>query len=429
MGHIQKRRILVGTICLILLLFTIHTTVANSNDISTDIVSSYKLLPEEGIVKVSKDITFFNNNTDTKYWRGYYSNYNYYLPEGAMNIKARDNENPIVFKISPDGYYVFNFNQKVWYEENYTFNIDYELEINRNTAVFSLNEYGDNIEVTLEVPSDFDTQIGRDDYKIEDKKYSSVYIFEKGQKWDKSCIVNSVRVSPRLTLKDTAHLTERDVDVEVRYWEGEEEWAQDIMQTTVESLTLLEDKWGIAYPAKYNVTITQANLTETGGYGGYNQGRNGIWLLYTSNHGILIHELAHYWTRACNFDQLWMDEGYADLYSYLILSEIEPEEAVSRRNRFLDKYNNLKYQYDYPLSDWDTPESIDGSTEEYVDFGYKKAFSLTLTLYETTGIDTLQEMNQLFVNYGDDIDNLDYLKIVDSVSNQDTSFIKTFIYA
>lgn len=429
MGHIQKRQIFAGTVFLILFLCTIHTAAAHSNDISTEFISSYKLIPEEGIVKVSKEITFFNNNVDTKYWRGYYSNYNYYLPEEAMNVEASDAEDTVFFKISADGYYVFNFNQKVWYEESYTFNIDYELEINRNTAVFSLNEYGDNIEVTLEVPSDFDTQIGRDDYKIEEKKYSSVYIFEKGQKWDRSYSVNSVRASPRLTLKDTAHLIERDVGVEIRYWEGEEEWAQDIMETTVESLTLLEETWGIPYPAKYNVTITQANLTETGGYGGYNQGRNGIWLLYTSNHGILIHELAHYWTRACNFDQLWMDEGYADLYSYLVLSEIEPEEAVSRRNRFLDKYNDLKDQYDYPLSDWNTPESIDGSTEEYVDFGYKKAFLLTLTLYETNDIDILQEMNQQFANCGNDIDNKDYLRIADSVSNEDTSFIETFIYA
>ncbi|MDY0387478.1 MAG: hypothetical protein RBT65_10200 [Methanolobus sp.] len=429
MRHIQKRRILAGTILLILFILTIHTTVANSDDVSTDIVSSYKLLPDEGIVKVSKEITFFNNDINTKYWRGYYSNYNYYLPERAVNIKACDNENPIASKISSEGYYVFNFNQKVWYGENYTFNIDYELETNKNTAVFSLNEYGGNTEVILEVPSDFDTHIGRDDYKLEDKKHSSVYIFEKGQKWDRFCTVNSVRASPRLTLKDTAHLTEKDVDVEIRYWEGEEEWAQDIMQTTIKSLALLEDKWGIAYPAKYNITITQANLTETGGYGGYNQRRNGICLLYTSNHGILIHELAHYWTRACNFEQLWMDEGYADLYSHLVLSEIEPEEAISRRDRFLEKYNDLNDQYDYPLSEWNTPENIDCSTEEYVDYGYKKAFFLTLTLYEATDIDTLQEMNQQFINRGDSIDNSDYLEIVASVSNQDTNFIETLIYA
>ncbi len=429
MGYSTKRRLLTGTILLILFLCTIHTAVAGSNDISTDIVSSYKLLPEEGIVKVSKEITFSNNNAETKYWRGYYSNYNYNLPEEVIGIKSYDSENTLAFTKSIEGYYVFYFNQKVWYEESYTFHIDYELEINKNTAVFSLSEYGDNIEVTLEVPSDFDTHIGRDDYKVEEKMYSSVYIFEKGQNWDRACTVNSVRSSPRMTMVDTAHLSERDVDIKIRYWEGEEQWAQDIMQTTVESLALLEDKWGFAYPADYNITITQANLTETGGYGGYNQGRSGIWLLYTSNHGILIHELAHYWTRACNFDQLWMDERYADLYTYLVLSEMEPEEADSRRERFLDKYEELKDRYDYPLSDWSTPESIDDSTEERVDFGYKKAFYLTFTLYETIGIDSLQEMNQLFINAGNEIGNENYLNIINSVAGQDVISIESCIYA
>ncbi|WP_292471013.1 M1 family aminopeptidase [Methanolobus sp.] len=410
-------------------LCTIQITVAGANDISTDISSSYKLIPEDGIVEVSKEITFHNDNSNTSYWRGYYSNYNYYLPKGAMDIQAYDSKDSMDYYMAPEGYYVFYFNNKVWYEESYTFYVSYKLEINKNTAVFSLNEYGDNIEVTLEVPSDFDTYLSRDDYKVEEKMYSSIYKFEKGQKWDTACVVNSVRASPRLTLKDTAHLSEKDVDVEVIYWEGEEEWAQDTMQTTIESLKLLENKWGFAYPANYNITITQANITETGGYGGYNEGKNGIWLLYTSNHGILIHELAHYWTRACNFDQLWMDEGYADLYTYMILAEIEPEEAESRRDRFLNKYENLKNECDYPLSDWSTPESLDDSTEERVDFGYKKAFSLTYTLYKTTGIDTLQDMNQQFISYENGIDNSEYIQIASSASSQDISFIESYIYA
>lgn len=429
MRYAEKRRLLTGTILLVLFLFTIQVTVADSSDISTDISSSYKLEPEEGVVKVSKEITFHNYNSDTKYWRGYYSNYNYYLPEAAMNIQVFDDEREMTFSVATEGYHVFYFNKKVWYEESYTFHVTYELEANRNTASFSINEYGDNIDVTVEVPSGFDTHLSRDDYEVEKRSYSSIYKFEKGQEWDKACTVSSVRSSPRMTLVETAHLDERDVDVTIRYWEGEEEWAQDIMQTTIEGLDLLEDKWGFAYPANYNITITQANITETGGYGGYNEGRNGIWLLYTSNHGILIHELAHYWTRACNFDQLWMDEGYADLYTYMVLAEIEPEEAATRRDRFLSKYNSLKEEYDYPLADWNTPESIDDSNGELVDFGYKKAFALTYTLYETTDVETLQKMNMEFISSTSDIDNSDYMGIVSSFTGQETIFVENYIYA
>ncbi|SDF93001.1 hypothetical protein SAMN04488589_1714 [Methanolobus vulcani] len=424
----KKRQILAGTTLILMLLFTINISSATSGDIFTDINSNYELIPEQGIVKVSKEITFHNNNSETKYWRGYYSNYNSYLPDGALNIKVFDEENNMAFRKSEDGYYVFYFNNKVWYEESYTFHVDYEIKVNENTAVFSLNEYGDNVEVTLEVPDDYDTHLSRDDYRVEEKLYSSVYIFEKGQSWDKACKVNSVRSSPRITLKETAHLSERDVDIEVRYWEGEEQWAQDTMETTIESLKLLEDNWGIEYPPEYNITITQANLTETGGYGGYNQGRNGIWLLYTSNHGILIHELSHYWTRACNFDQLWMDEGYADLYTYIVLSKMEPDEAEARRDRFLRKYEDLHDENDFPLSDWSTPQTLNSDTEERVDYGYKKAFSLTYTLYETIGVESLQQANREFAENSGGIDNTDFLEIIDSVSSSDTEFVEDYLY-
>ncbi len=429
MGPYKKRQIFAVTAFLLLLSCSVNITSADNNDILTEVVSNYKLVPDEGTVEVSREITFHNKDTDTKYWRGYYSNYNAYLPEGAMKIKVSDKDEPMAFIRSPEGYYVFYFNHKVWYDESYTFTIDYELETNRNTAVFSLSEHGDNVEVTLEVPSDFETHLSRDDYKIEEKKYSSVYIFEKGKRWDRSCIVNSVRDSPRLVLTETAHLSERDVEVRINYWEGEEEWAYDTMRTTIESLSLLEEKWGIAYPQNYNITITQANITETGGYGGYNQGSNGIWLLYTSSNGILIHELAHYWTRACNFDQLWMDEGYADLYAYMVLSEMEPDEAEVRRNTFLSKYRTLKDEYDYPLSDWNTPEKINGSTEEHVDYGYKKAFSMALTLYNTIGVDALKDANLKFVNSETAIGNSEYIDVIDSVSTQDISFVEDYLYA
>lgn len=427
----EKRRILTGAALFIILLFAINTSSATSganDDIFTDVSSSYELIPDEGIVKVSREITFHNNDPDTKYWRGYYSNYNSYLPDGATEINVFDDENNMDFKKVDEGYHVFYFNHKVWYEESYRFYVEYKIEINKNTAVFLLSEYGDNVEVTLEVPADFETHLSRDDYKVEERLYSSVYIFEKGQNWDKSCKVNSVRDSPRLTLTDTAHLQERDVDIEIRYWEGEEEWAQDTMQTSIESLELLEEKWGIAYPPEYNITITQANLTETGGYGGYNQGMNGIWLLYTSNHGILVHELSHYWTRACNFEQLWMDEGYADLYTYIVLSEMEPKEAESRRDRFLNKYKELYDEHDFPLSDWNTPETLNSNTEEHVDYGYKKAFSLTYTVYNTIGEEALKKANKEFTEQSGEIDNEDYLGIISSVSHADTSFIEEYIY-
>ena len=429
-------RKLKGNCFLFLIIISLACTpfvVAGSNstttgdNILTDVSSQYKVLPEEKIVHVTKQIVFLNNNPNTNYWRGYYSTYNYYLPESASNIRSYDKEDKLTFSQDEEGYHVFNFNRKVWYEESYTFYLEYDLEINKNTAVFYLSEYGDKTEVSLEIPAGFDTHLAREDYELEEKKYSSVYKFEKGQQWSGSCLVNSVRCTDYSVFEKTVHLQEKDVDVRIKFWEGEEEWAREMMETTTTSLPILEQTWGFPYPASYNITITQANISETGGYGGYNEGRNGICMLHSSSNEILIHELAHYWTRACNFDQLWMDEGYADLYTYIVLNQTDPQRADKRKERFLQKYDRLKRHYDIPLSEWSTPESIDAMTLEEVDFGYKKAFALSFGLYEDIGLEAIKKSNLEFINSTSPIDAEMFIETIDSSADSNHE-IEKYIY-
>ena|GEM_PF-1345783 len=404
-----------------------NSTTAKDNTI-TEINSHYKVLPEKETVHVTKQIIFVNNNPGTSYWRGYYSNYNYYLPETAENISSYDDDESLSYYRDGEGYYVFEFNRKVWYEESHTFYLEYDLEINRNTAVFHLSEYGDNTAVSLEVPSDFDTYLTREDYALEEKIYSNIYRFEKGQQWSGSCLVNSVRSTGYDILEDTVSLQEKDVAIRIRYWEGEEEWAREMMETTRTYLPIMEESWGVPYPASYDITITQANITETGGYGGYNEGSKGIWLLHTSSNEILIHELAHYWTRACNFEQLWMDEGYADLYTYIVLNQTTPEEAEKRKDRFLEKYESLKAEYEVPLDKWSTPESLDSMSQKEVDFGYKKAFFTTYMLYEEIGPEAMRASNEEFIYSNTRVDEEMFITMMDSSSGAYQEQIQKLIY-
>ncbi|WP_406661391.1 hypothetical protein V7O66_02385 [Methanolobus sp. ZRKC3] len=412
---------------IIIALFT-PCAMADDNRIITEINAKYSVIPDEETVHVVKEIIFYNNDPNTRYWRGFYSNYNHYLPKDAKNIRSYDDERKVVFRQDEEGYHTFMFNKKVWYEENYRFYVAYDIEVNKNTATFYLNEYGRNTAVTLEVPSDFDTYIEREDYTLETKRYSNVYSFEKGQKWTGSCFVNSVRLTEQLTLREVACLEERDVEIEVNYWEGEEEWAQKMLDTTLESLPILEETWNVPFPANYNISITQASIDETQGYGGFNNGRKGIWMLHSSSEEILIHELAHYWTRACNFDQIWMDEGYADLYTYIVLKEIDPDKADARKERFIHKYENMKNDWDIPLSKWSTPESIDSISEEIVDFGYKKAFALTYEIYETIGIEEMKLSNLEFVRSSSSVDNEIFMHVISDSTSENMLFIDNYIY-
>ncbi|TGC09403.1 hypothetical protein CUN85_06105 [Methanolobus halotolerans] len=427
MGKCFLLLVIISLVCTQFVMAGSNTTSVDDNTV-TDINVHYKTIPEKEIVHVTKQIIFLNNNPSTNYWRGYYSNYNYYLPENARNISSYDDDDSLTFRQDTEGFYVFNFNRKVWHEESYTFYLEYDLNINKNTAVFYMSEYGDNTAVSLEIPSDFDTHLAREDYSLERKKYSNIYKFEKGLAWSGPCLVKSARSTDYSILEDTVQLQQEEVGVRIRYWEGEEEWAREMMDTTTEFLPILEVNWGIPYPVSYNITITQANITETGGYGGYNEGSKGIWMLHTSSNEILIHELAHYWTRACNFNQLWMDEGYADLYTYIALNQTTPEKAEKRKVRFLEKYESLKVQYEVPLSEWSTPDKLNSMTQEEVDFTYKKAFALTYTLYEDLGIEAMKKSNREFLKSKNQVDEDMFISIINSSSENYQDQIKNYIY-
>ncbi|MBN2487420.1 MAG: hypothetical protein JXA98_00155 [Methanosarcinaceae archaeon] len=419
MQKIKKQFAFIGTF-IFLIIFFASSSSADWNQTSTEVNASYEVISEDMTVHVSKVITFKNNDANTRYWRGYYSTFNYYLPDDAKNICAYDNDRDLNFhKLDRmDHYYVLKFNTKVWYEESYTFTIEYDIDIHKNCANFCVNEHGNETQVTIIIPDEYETFMDRNDYSMETISDAVVYTFDHGLVWSNTCRVDAVKNTDIHVLKGTANLKEKNVDITVNYWDGEEEWANDILNTAIETLPVLEDLSGLSYPMDYNITITEATITETSGYGGSNNGKNGIILLHTEGRAILVHELSHYWTRACNFENIWMDEGYADLYTYLVLNQTHPDEAYSRKELFFDQYETLKPIHDFPLSNWTVPESFEDGNALETSYGYKKSFVLMYNLYEDAGLEAIQKTNLEFSNSNDGIDIDEYVKSMESATDK-----------
>ena len=360
-----------------------------------EIDATYEVLSQDMIVHVSKEFTFSNHDSDTRFWQGYYSNLNYKLPGGIENIQVYDSDQEMEFyKSNTQGdYYTFEFNKNVWYAKSYTFIVEYEIPIHKNIASFHINEYGDNTKVTVSIPNEYEVSIDRDDYTKMQQLDVTKYQFDKGLNWDKSCFVDAVHVTEMKVINDTVHLKERDVGISVEFWDGEDEWGNTMMRTAIESLPVLEQVTGLAYPIDYDITITQATSADTLGYGGVNNEIEGIILLHTENYETLIHELTHYWTRECDFDQLWMDEGYANLYTHLVLESTHPDDATARKEQFFEQYEAMKSTHDISLSDWKVPESLNSENVNEVDYGYKKSFVLAYNKYEDEGLESIQVLN------------------------------------
>ena len=360
-----------------------------------EIDAAYEVIPEEMVVHVSKEFTFSNYDIDTRFWRGYYSNLNYKLPDGIENIQIYDSDQEMEFykPDAKDSYYTFEFNKNIWYEKSYTFTVEYDIAIHKNTAVFHISENGDNTKVTVSIPDGYDVSIDRNDYTKTQLSDVNTYRFDKGLNWDKPCFVDAVHPTEMQVVKDTIHLKEKDVKIIVEFWDGEDEWGNEMLSAAIESLPVLEDVTGLPYPTEYDITITQATLADTLGYGGANNDVEGIILLHTENYETLIHELAHYWTRECNFEAIWMDEGYANLYTYLVLDQTHPDDAAARKELYFEQYETMKPTHDISLSDWKVPDSFNSENANDVDYGYKKSFVLAYNKYENEGLESIQVSN------------------------------------
>ncbi|MDO9518217.1 MAG: hypothetical protein Q7J10_09255 [Methanosarcinaceae archaeon] len=362
----------------------------NQNIIEID--ATYEVVSQDMIVHVSKEFTFSNNDIDTRFWSGYYSNLNYKLPSSIGNLQVYDSDKEMEFyKTNTKGdYYIFEFNRNIWYDKSYTFIVEYDIVINKNTAAFYIIENGDNTKVTVSIPNEYEVSIDRNDYTKTQQPDVTTYIFNKGLNWDRSCFVDAVRVTEMQVIRDTIHLKERDVEISVEFWEGENKWANEMLSTAIESLPVLEEISGLSYPMEYDITITQATSADTLGYGGVNNGMDGIIMLHTENYETLIHELAHYWTRECDFDAIWMDEGYANLYTYLVLEQNHPDDAVARKELYFEQYENMKSVYDIPLSDWNVPDALNSENANQIEYGYKKSFVIAYNKYEKEGLGSVQ---------------------------------------
>ncbi len=360
-----------------------------------EIDAAYEVIPEEMVVHVSKEFTFSNHDSDTRFWRGYYSNLNYKLPDGIENIQIYDSDQEMEFykPDAKDSYYTFEFNKNIWYEKSYTFTVEYDIAIHKNTAVFHISENGDNTKVTVSIPDGYDVSIDRNDYTKTQLSDVNTYRFDKGLNWDKPCFVDAVHPTEMQVVKDTIHLKEKDVKIIVEFWDGEDEWGNEMLSAAIESLPVLEDVTGLPYPTEYDITIKQATLADTLGYGGANNDVEGIILLHTENYETLIHELAHYWTRECNFEAIWMDEGYANLYTYLVLDQTHPDDAAARKELYFEQYETMKPTHDISLSDWKVPDSFNSENANDVDYGYKKSFVLAYNKYENEGLESIQVSN------------------------------------
>jgi hypothetical protein len=219
------------------------------------------------------------------------------------------------------------------------------------------------------------------------------------------------------TLKATIQTEGGTKKVEIRYYPGSQDWAQDIFKIIKEGFPLLEKRIGVPCPTPWDILIIETtNLAP--GVGGVNKGPDGIEVPPDTSPNTIIHELCHFWFR--HEPHGWSLEGFPEAYTIQLLKELERPEAYSHWISRLDTYQEMKLEIgDLPLNEVGYHPDF---TDPRVGFMYAKTTVFCTWLIQYLGEETMHKINEVVVSR-DRIFSEDYQEIAEDITGEDLDWL------
>lgn len=398
----------------------------------------YEVKPLENKIHVKATYYLKNLDLETFSRNAYYYSWNAYADLNASSIQAYDSSSSRLFftrsQRSSFNVLQITLNAKLFYGQTYTFTIEYDLQnISPNNATFKA--YGDTEEswIKIMLPRGYYSKVylSQEGSFREETATNTIYTYyEKNGGRDFSTTIELIKDSETTykQFKSVIRMSKQNVNLTVNYWAGYDNKAGHVSDTAARGLPVLEDIIGVPFPHLYSISISQSSSGGIGRWGGVNRGSQGILMPYDSPsiNDVLLHELAHYWAREPPFGDTWMSEGQADLYAYLALQRLGfADEANLVRYLAVKAVDNIKNSSAFPLLDWNNPDTITASNEEYISLMYSKSFLFTLNLYEKIGLQSIQKSNKAIFSLSKPVNWFEYLNLLEKSSGQDLTQLFT----
>ncbi len=174
--------------------------------------------------------------------------------------------------------------------------------------------------------------------------------------------------------------TVRGTRVVVHYLPGDEAWAQDVLQTALTAIPILERLSGRPLQIGHDIDFWEVRQDDLG-LAGINAQEVGI--LIAPGADVVVHELAHFWVGAHNLSEHWMAEGLADLYDHLVKLQLAHRVWQPPNLWNLDSM----CMFDGPLALWQRLDTLDATVREREAnrFFYGKSFLFWYALQRVYG--------------------------------------------
>lgn len=389
---------------------------------------TYDLRPDEGPVRVSWEVSVTNNDPLTVR-TSYYDNLSLPVLRGATNLAARSPSGASLAVAQDEGspgpiaIATVKFDTRLFYRDSYSFSLTYELAAARSESLLVTPYYvylpllasGDEATVSLDTPSgpEWNTTVKPSDCAASG---ASTYTCSGSSAVYVAAFAEVARPSALASSTFDAALSGASVHVTLRYFPGEEAFANHSREVITAALPVIEDIAGFPYHGPPEIMVAQGGLQATLGNEGVTtcgESRCDIIVSPVGDDYTTIHELAHLWTGI--FSKRWLAEGFAQLIA---------EDSAARLPAGLVQGQPPRWQpssIDLQLDDWeDAGTGITATEEERLrqEAGYDRSLRFLYLLRFQLGAGLLKRVNAAIAAEGKPADSRHYLDLVEDTSGR-----------
>jgi hypothetical protein len=358
------------------------------------------VLPEDETVRVTIDVTLTNLTPDRGLTYYYFDRIGIPAPAEAANVSARrvgggtlstgweSTEDPqwrvLIARLSP----VLRYGSPQQLEISYDLpdlkpRSDGWTRATPAFATFLVVPYGDRgrADVEIVVPNSYeDVHIAGAELSSSKDGDATVYtatdIDEPEEWW---AIVAA---------RDGSLLEEQEVQVGdhnalLKYWPGDDEWAEFASDVVATGIPELETLIGRPWPVEDELEIVESGIPHAYGFGGwYDSSSDVIEVGDALDAQVMLHELSHAWFNDEFGRERWFGEGLAELYSNL---------ALERINRDFQRAEEVSIEHEHavPLATWE--HAVREAPEED-QYAYPAAWWVISEIYDEIGQEGFQRV-------------------------------------
>lgn len=365
--------------------------------LEVDATSTYELVPDEDRVHVTVELRL--RTLDPPRRRGDFIEHSFLeafsLPmlRGATAVEARTAGRSLPVDIVDQDQFVsfaaVDLVPDLEYGSPQAIVVEYDLpaqaprtesfiRINDAFVSFGMFAIGDggSADVVVVLPDDLDVEFVGGDPSEEDDGERTRYRFDD--------IADPAAFFTTVAARDDDALVDRSVqvagiDVLIRAWPGDVEWADFVSKTLEDGIPALEELIGEEWPADDELEVVESASPYLYGYSGWFLPAEGLIEMGDElDEQVVLHEIAHLWFNDDLFRGRWISEGFAEVYASRareaggddVPEPVEPGPGGPGAQ---------------PLEQWAEPDLLDPATDESERYGYATSFLVMDRLFDDVG--------------------------------------------